>query len=96
MDIVSYVGTAAQVVGGGVGVFLATEAVKRIRAIPINEGMTTHLRATAAAFSAVAVLLLGLANGNLRPDDLQGAVLAILGVLGAWGVSHQTHRVVNR
>lgn len=94
IDISSYVGTLLSLAGGSVGIWVCTEAVKRIKAIPINDGQKTRIRAFTAVLSAVAVGLLGLIDNNLKPDDLQGIVVAVLGVAATWGGSHVVHSQV--
>ena len=82
----------AQAIGSGTGVFLAVEAAKRLKAIPVNEGQTTRLRATAGLLAAAAVLLEGMASGNLMPDNLQQLALALLTFGGAWATAHSGHK----
>lgn len=95
MTLLSGLSTLSELVGSGVGVWLVTELVKKAPQIPINEGNKTALRATAGACSALGVVLLGFANSNLQPQDLQTAIQALIGVGIAWATAHATHKVVN-
>lgn len=94
-DIVQAISALAAFLGGTAGVYLITEGVKRIPQIPINEGQKNRLRSLAGVLSAVAVIAEGYSvNQSLRPDDVQGVLLALLALAATWFGAHQTHQVV--
>jgi hypothetical protein len=93
-DIQSIMGTLIQVIGGGVGTWVLTEVVKFVPKIPINVGQKARIRSVAGILSAIAVVLMGFANDSLKPNDLQGALLAILATAGTFGAAHGTHKIV--
>lgn len=81
------------VLTGGAGVWLATEAAKRIKAIPVSEGQTARIRAVAAVLSVLAVCLEGLASGNLAPDNLQQLAVAVLTAAATFSAAHTAHKL---
>jgi hypothetical protein len=94
MNIEQILGTMAQLVGSGVGTFLITEIVKKIKLIPIGEGQKVRLRSLSGGLSVISVLLLGFVNQDLKPDDVQGSIVALIGALATWGVSHGTYKTL--
>jgi len=91
MELLTNIGVLA---GSGIGVFAATAAVKKIKAIPVNEGQTTRVRSVAAVLSVVATGLVAFSNGDLKPDTLQEIVVAIANAGTIWLTAHASHVVV--
>ncbi len=86
--------TLLLIAGGAGGVWGATEIVKRSKNIPwINEGNKPALRATAAAFSALAVVFLGLVSGSLTPESVQDVFVKILEAGIIWAGAHGMHKL---
>lgn len=93
-DLQSVISTLMQIVSGGVGTWAVTELIKIIPKIPINAGQATRIRLVAGALSAISVALFGFVNDSLKPDDLQGAVTAILAVIGTFGTAFGVHKTL--
>lgn len=87
---------ALKVVGeffaSGVGVFLLTHFAKKLSFIPLAEGQTVKLRAFAGVLSAVGVVGVSVANGNVGAESLQSAAMAILGLAFTWLTAHTAHK----
>ncbi|OQB18152.1 MAG: hypothetical protein BWY14_00998 [Parcubacteria group bacterium ADurb.Bin192] len=96
MDMfIQILSTALLIAGGAGGVWFATEAVKRAKQIPwITEGNKPALRATAAAFSALAVVFVGLVSGTLTPESVQDVFVKILEAGLIWAGAHGTHKLM--
>lgn len=82
------------IVTGSIGVWLSTELVKKIPAIPVNDGQKARIRATALALSAVATALVAWTNDSLRPENVQDVMVAVVAALTMWGGAHSIHSVV--
>lgn len=95
-NIVSTLATLSELIGGGLGVWISTEVVKAAKFIPINTGQKGLLRSVAGLLSVAAVLLLGFVNQDLKPDDVQGVLQALIGIGVAWGSAHGTHHLVKK
>lgn len=81
------------IVLGGTGVWAAVEAGKKIEAVPLEEGQTVRLRAVAGVLSALATVLVAVADKNLQPDSLQNVALAVLTFAGTWAAAHGAHKL---
>lgn len=83
---------ARNVIGGATGVFLTTYVVKAIPAIPVEAGQTSRVRAVAGVLSIGATLLTQYADGNLAPQSVQEALLAVLTLAGTFLTAHGMHK----
>lgn len=82
------------IVTGSIGVWLSTELVKKIPAIPVNDGQKLRIRAVALALSAVATAVIAWTNDSLRPENIQDVMVAVVAALTMWGGAHSIHSVV--
>lgn len=81
-----------EVVGGGLGVFLATNLVKLSDKIPwVKQGQVAKVRAVAVLLSAIATVLFGLVDKNLTPTNVQNLLMDLGTCLAIWGGAHVTH-----
>lgn len=96
VNVNSVLGELTTIVGGSAGTWLCTEIVKRIKAIPINEGDVVKLRVTASIIGAVAAVVGGIASGTLDSLSLQDAIQTILTAVTIAVGAHVTHKVVSK
>jgi len=95
MDLVHLFETLATIAAGSAGAWAATEGAKRWKAISwLNEGQKMRLRAFAGVLSAVVVVLGGVGNDTMKPDDLQGVFVSLFSFGAIWVGSHTIHKVV--
>ncbi|MFZ6014831.1 MAG: hypothetical protein ACOYUZ_00530 [Patescibacteria group bacterium] len=95
--LIQLLSTALLLATGAAGVWGATELVKRAESIKwITEGNKPALRATAAAFSALAVVFLGLVSGTLTPESVQDVFVKILEAGLIWAGAHGTHKLLDK
>lgn len=77
-----------------VGVMLATQGVKKVKGIPVNQGQTARVRTVAGILSFVATLGVAFADGNiesvLSPDLIQVGV----GAAASWLLAHFGYKAV--
>lgn len=95
MDIQHILTIIGEFLGSGIAVYGLTEVAKRVNSIPVFSGQTLRIRAVAGVLSAIAVLLLGLANQDVKPDDLSGVLVALTGLVSVWLTSHATYKVAD-
>lgn len=81
------------IVSGSVGVWLSTELVKKIPAIPVSDGQKVRIRAVALALSAIATAVIAWTNDSLRPENVQDVLVAVVAALTMWGGAHSIHAV---
>lgn len=82
----------AEVAGGGLGVFFATNFVKLSDKIPwIKQGQVAKVRAVAVLLSAIATVLFGLVDKNLTPTNVQNLLMDIGTCLAIWAGAHVTY-----
>lgn len=91
-SILTVLGT---IFAGSIGVWLSTEVVKNIKAIPINEGQKERIRAFAMVASSIVTVLVAWSNDSLRPDDVQAVIKDVLLALSVFGGAHSIHKAVN-
>ena len=97
MELTQILSQTSEIVASGIGVYLATEAVKAAKSIPfIQPGQVARIRAAAAVLSAVAVLITKLADGSLDAVSVQDAVQSIIALLGTMALAHGVHEGVKK
>uniref|UniRef100_A0A6H1ZGH2 Uncharacterized protein n=1 Tax=viral metagenome TaxID=1070528 RepID=A0A6H1ZGH2_9ZZZZ len=94
LDLTTVISALLAIVGGGTGVFVCTEAAKRIKLFPINKGQKLRLRSVAAVLSAVVAVLFGVSNGTLDGATLQDFLQAALTACATWGAADSTYRLM--
>jgi hypothetical protein len=80
---------------GSVGVYLSTEIVKYVKAIPINEGQKARIRSVAVGLSTVSTVVVTALNGELNPKEVQGWLVQLAGLALTWGSAEGMHRLRN-
>lgn len=91
-NILAVLGTIS---AGSIGVWLSTEVVKSIKAIPINEGQADRIRAFAMVASSIIAAIVAWTNDSLRPDDIQAVIKDVLLALSVFGGAHGIHKAVS-
>jgi len=74
--------------------YLMTNWGKVTSWIPITEGRKAQVRTFAAIMAALAVIIGALFNPDIRPEDLQSAILTVLTFALTWLGAHTTNKVV--
>jgi ABC-type lipoprotein release transport system permease subunit len=92
----SFSGTIAHVLGwaitavSGAGfTYLITNWAKISPYIPITEGRKEQVRTFAGITAAISVIALSFVNPDIRPEDLQGAILTVLTFAASWFGAHK-------
>ena len=93
-DLNSLFLSLSTIVSGSIGVWLSTELVKKIPAIPVNDGQKVRIRATALALSAIVTAVVAWTNDSLRPENVQDVMVAVVAALTMWGGAHSIHTAV--
>lgn len=92
-DLSSLFLSLASIVSGSIGVWLSTELVKKIPAIPVSDGQKVRIRAVALTLSAVATAVIAWTNDSLRPENVQDVLIAVAAALTMWGGAHSIHTI---
>lgn len=82
-----------ELAGSAAGVFLFTAAAKRISFIPISEGQTLRIRTLAGVLSAVASVVLAVADGKLDGPVLQSSFIVVVQAASILWAAHCAHKL---
>lgn len=88
--------TLAALVSGTGGVYLITRLLRWWKWFPAHEGQAARLRAVAGVLSAIAVVVGGVASGNIAPESVQDVVVKLLEFAVMWAGAHTVHTVIKK
>lgn len=97
MELSQILAQTSEIVASGIGVYLATEAVKASKSISfIQPGQVARIRAAAAVLSAIAVVITKLADGSLDAVTIQDTVQAVIALIGTMALAHGVHESIKK
>lgn len=80
-------------VSGAGFTYFATNWAKISPMIPITEGRKGQVRTFAGVMAALSVVVLAFVNPDIRPEDLQGALVTLLTFAVSWFGAHKINDV---